>query len=150
MVSKAITAAGAESGRATVMSKSGFLPRPKSGSGSNILSILFSIFLILGGLSGRYVLRGTNSSGALVVVGFLFLIWDIVSARSRKAAEEKADAEFAARYSRMRKEEKAVGIDERELPGDVSIRISCDKSLAALDVGPRLNGRDMTKNITDR
>ena len=150
MVSKTITAAGAENGRTTVMSKSGFLPRPKSGSGSNILSILFSIFLILGGLSGRYVLRGTNSSGALVVVGFLFLIWDIVSARSRKAAEEKADAEFAARYSRMRREEKAVGIDERELPGDVSIRISCDKSLAALDVGPRLNGRDMTKNIKDR
>ena len=89
MVSKAITAAGAENGRTTVMSKSGFLPRPKSGSGSNILSILFSIFLILGGLSGRYVLRGTNSSGALVVVGFLFLIWDIVSARSRKAAEER-------------------------------------------------------------
>ena len=81
-----------ENGRVTVMSKSGFLPRPKSGSGSNILSILFSIFLILGGLSGRYVLRGTNSSGALVGVGFRFLIWDIVSARSRKAAEEKADA----------------------------------------------------------
>ena len=123
MISKAITTVGAENGRVTVMSKSGLLPRPQSGSGGNFLSILFSIFLILGGLSGRYVLRGTNSSGALVVVGFLFLLWDILSAHSRKAAAEKA-----------------VGSDERELPGDVGIRITYDKSLAALDVGPRLTG----------
>ena len=150
MISKAITTVGPENGSVTVMSKSGLLPRPQSGSGGNFLSILFSIFLILGGLSGRYVLRGTNSSGALVVVGFLFLLWDILSAHSRKAAAEKADAEFTARYSRMRRAEKAVGSDERELPGDVGIRITYDKSLAALDVGPRLNGRDMTKNIKDR
>ena len=150
MVSKAITAADPENGRVTVMSKSGYLPRPRSGSGGNVLSILFSVFLILGGLSGRYVLRGTNSSAALVVAGFLFLIWDILSARSQKAAAEKADAEFTERYGRIRREEKAVGSDERELSGDVSVRISCDKSLAALDVGPRLNGRDMTKNIKDR
>ena len=150
MVSKAIASVNPGDGRVTVMSKSGYLPQPKVNSGSNALSILFSVFLILGGLSGRYVLRGTNSSGALVVAGFLFLIWDIISARSQKAAAEKADAEFAARYSRMSRAERAVGSDERELPGDVGIRISCDKSLAALDIGPRLNGKSMTKNTKDR
>jgi hypothetical protein len=43
----------------------------------NILQILISIGLIIGGLSGEMVLRGTNSSLALVVVGFLWLAYDI-------------------------------------------------------------------------
>ena len=150
MSSKAVTTVGPEDGRATFMSTSGYLPQPNSGSGSNALSILFSVFLILGGLSGRFVLRGTNSSAALVVAGFLFLIWDIISARSRKAAAEKADAEFTARYSRMSRAERAVGSDERKLPGDVRIRMTCDRSLAALDIGPRLNGKAMTKNAKER
>ena len=49
------------------------------GLAGKIFGLLISIGLIIGGLSGNFVLRGTNSSGALVVVGCLFLIGDIVS-----------------------------------------------------------------------
>ncbi|MCR4828604.1 MAG: hypothetical protein K5864_03985 [Bacteroidales bacterium] len=42
-----------------------------------IIGILISLGLIIGGLSGEFVLRGTNSSKALVVAGVIFLIWDI-------------------------------------------------------------------------
>lgn len=43
-----------------------------------IIGIIISIGLIWGGLSEELVLRGTNSSIALVVVGCIFLIYDIV------------------------------------------------------------------------
>ena len=42
-----------------------------------IIGILVSIALIVAGLSGEYVLKGTESSVALVVVGVLFLVWEI-------------------------------------------------------------------------
>ena len=42
-----------------------------------IIGILVSIALIVAGLSGDYVLNGTKSSVALVVVGVLFLVWEI-------------------------------------------------------------------------
>ena len=54
------------------------------GLGWKIFGLLVSIFLIWGGLSGEMVLRGTNSSAALVVVGFLFLIWDIYAIATHK------------------------------------------------------------------
>ena len=43
----------------------------------NIIGIIISIAIIIGGLTGGLVLRGTNSSIALVVVGILFLLYDI-------------------------------------------------------------------------
>ena len=46
---------------------------------SRIIGLLISIGLIIGGLSGEFVLRGTNSSTLLVIAGFVFLIIDIVS-----------------------------------------------------------------------
>ena len=42
-----------------------------------ILSAVISIILIIGGLSGQLVFRGTNSSGLLAAVGFFYLIYDI-------------------------------------------------------------------------
>jgi len=39
--------------------------------------LLISVGLIVGGLSGELVLRGTDSSAALVAVGALWLIFDI-------------------------------------------------------------------------
>jgi hypothetical protein len=41
-------------------------------------NILVGIFFIIGGLSGELVLRGTNSSIALVVVGIILVILGIV------------------------------------------------------------------------
>lgn len=45
--------------------------------GRYILGLIVSIIMVIGGLSGRLVLRGTNSSGTLVIVGILYLIYDI-------------------------------------------------------------------------
>jgi hypothetical protein len=42
-----------------------------------IIQLFISIFIIIGGLSGEYVLRGTESSGALVIFGIGWLIYDI-------------------------------------------------------------------------
>ena len=52
--------------------------------GWKIFGLFVSIFLIIGGLSGELVLRGTESSTALVVVGFLYLIWDIYAIATHK------------------------------------------------------------------
>lgn len=43
-----------------------------------ILGIIISIGIIIAGLSGNFVLLGTESSAALVVVGVIFLVVDIV------------------------------------------------------------------------
>lgn len=48
-----------------------------------IISIIISVIMIIGGLSGTLALRGTGSSGALVVVGVILLIIDIVKIVSR-------------------------------------------------------------------
>ena len=42
-----------------------------------IIGLIVSILLIIGGLSGSMVLRGTNSSELLVIVGVIFLIIDL-------------------------------------------------------------------------
>jgi len=52
--------------------------------GWKIFGLIFSLFLIWGGLSGEMALRGTHSSTALVVVGCLFLIWDIYALATHK------------------------------------------------------------------
>ena len=136
--------------RTTVMAKSGFTPEPKSGYGSDVVAVLFSIFLIIGGASGRMVLRGTNSSPALVVAGFIFLGLDIYSIIKKRSNLEKAGQERAARNSRRYALEKEVKEDTRTLPAGISVRIVCEKSLAALDLGANLNGRSMTKDIKAR
>ncbi|MCM8536664.1 MAG: hypothetical protein NE334_12070 [Lentisphaeraceae bacterium] len=44
-------------------------------------NILFGIGFIIGGLSGKMVLIGTNSSGALAGVGVLMLLWGLKQSR---------------------------------------------------------------------
>ena len=136
--------------REKVMALGGFQPEPKSGYGNDIFGILISVGLIFGGLSGRMVLRGTNSSPALVVAGFVFLAWDIISMVRKKSALEKAGEERYARSSRMYEQEKEIAQDARALPSEVPVRIDCDKRLAALDFGARLNGSAMTRDIKAR
>ncbi len=43
-----------------------------------IIGLIISLALIIAGLSGSFVLKGTNSSTALVVIGLIFLIIDII------------------------------------------------------------------------
>jgi len=67
------------------------------GLGWKIFGLLVSIGLIIGGLSGRMVLRGTNSSTALVVAGVAFLAMDIFKiATHGKAKQALADSATAA------------------------------------------------------
>ncbi|NLD87263.1 MAG: hypothetical protein GX633_03290, partial [Clostridiales bacterium] len=132
--------------RVTVMSKSGFLPEPKANYAGDVLAILISIVLIIGGASGTMVLRGTDSSPALVLVGFLFLAWDIFSIFKKNSNLRKAQEEQHARRTRMFEQENMVKEDGRALPSPVNVRIVCDKNLTALDYGPRLNGNVMTRD----
>ena len=48
-----------------------------------IISIIISVIMIVGGLTGQLVLRGTGSSAALVVIGVILLIIDVVKIVSR-------------------------------------------------------------------
>ena len=47
--------------------------------GWKVFGLFVSIFFIIGGASGSMVLRGTDSSQALVVVGVIYLIISIIS-----------------------------------------------------------------------
>lgn len=133
--------------RQKVMANGGYQPEVKGGYSSDVFGILISLGLIFGGLSGRMVLRGTNSSPALVVAGIVFLILDIVTMVKKKSNREKAEAEGYQRSSRIYELEKAVKADGRAIEMPVPVRILCDKHLAALDFGPRLNGSAMTRDV---
>ena len=56
-----------------------------------IIGLMISIALIIMGLSGEYVLKGTESSTALVVVGVLFLIVDIIGIVRAKKNDDNHD-----------------------------------------------------------
>lgn len=58
---------------------------------SRVIGILVSVGLIIGGLSGRLALRGTNSSTALVIVGIIFLAIDIIGAVKDSRQKEEED-----------------------------------------------------------
>jgi len=47
-------------------------------------NIIIGIVFIVGGLPGKLVLRGTNSSPALMVVGGILVIWGLVQMGKRK------------------------------------------------------------------
>ncbi len=49
--------------------------------------IIIGIVMIVGGASGKLALRGTNSSGALVVVGVLLLGYGIYKASTGASGE---------------------------------------------------------------
>ena len=54
--------------------------------GNKFMGFAISIALIVAGLSGVYVLRGTNSGALLTVFGVILLLWeiiDIVSSRKK-------------------------------------------------------------------
>ncbi|MCX7772528.1 MAG: PH domain-containing protein [Clostridia bacterium] len=53
-------------------------------------NIIIGIVFIIGGASGKLVLRGTDSSGALMVVGALLLIWGLYSTIKNYTTKQKA------------------------------------------------------------
>ena len=93
---------------------------------------------------------GTQSSTGLVIVGFLFLVWDIVSIIRKKSTLEKADNEWYQRSSRMYDQENAVKADERRLPAPVNVTITCEKGVPAVNFGARLNGNTLNRDAKTR
>jgi hypothetical protein len=73
-------------------------------------SILTGLLFLVSGLMGTHVLRGTNSSGALVVVGLILMVVGTLSVASRVnegaqdgiTADDERDAEQYAEYVRAR------------------------------------------------
>jgi len=48
-------------------------------------NIIIGVAFVIGGLSGNMVLRGTNSSGGLIVVGIGLVIWGVFQMSRNKA-----------------------------------------------------------------
>lgn len=107
--------------------------------GKRIFGLFISIFMICGGLSGVLVLRGTESSTALVVVAFGFLIWDIFGMVAYNKNEQAA-IELANRseefYNTLINEKEPQLLSE---PRNIDIYIWTNKSSSPILF---LNGQD--------
>ncbi len=64
-----------------------------------VLGIIISIVIIGLGLSGQFVLKGTNSSTALVIAGVVFLIIEIIAAVIESKRDEQKEAQRARAIS---------------------------------------------------
>lgn len=56
-------------------------------------NIIFGIICIVGGLSGKLALRGTDSGQALAVVGGALLVWGIVQVVKSRQEQPPAESE---------------------------------------------------------
>jgi len=55
-------------------------------------NIIIGILFIIGGLSGHFVMRGTNSPGALIVVGVILCIWGFVQLGRKSESDDSEPA----------------------------------------------------------
>jgi hypothetical protein len=100
-----------------------------------IVQFLGSLLLIAGGLSGEFVLRGTESSEWLIVFGCFWLVADFYSLYAYFRDKAKLKALFKASTEEIRKN-KAYKIDP---PFTVSLRRTNNMIGAALGVEVYLN-----------
>ena len=133
----------------TIKSPFTYQAKPTINYASDIGSILFSIVLIMAGASGQFVLRGTNSSTALIVAGMGFLAWDIYGIVNKRGELNKYEKQYNERAQKIRNEVQNVMNDQRELKSPVNLRIHCDSYLSNLELGACLNGKAMTWNPND-
>ena len=131
-----------------ILAEASYVTEPKPGWIRDIFGVFVSLVLIFGGASGTLVLRGTNSSTALVVVGIGFLIWDIVSVVMKSSALKKSEALWQSTRERMTALEGrylSVGQPISEIPLK-NVRVACGGVPGALIFDPRLNGGAMAYN----
>jgi len=76
----------------------------KNSMGSLIIGILF----IIGGASGHFVLRGSNSSSGLAILGVGLCIWGIIQLARPKPLPSESDADDTA----------VQNIEEEDFEGD--------------------------------
>lgn len=120
-----------------------------SGLGGKIFGLLVSVGLIIGGLSGDMVLRGTNSSTALVVAGFAFLALDIYKlATHGRTKQEMMDSASAAERGEQLSEPAHITVTrERSVLGAA---IAYRVYLNGTHVGDVKNGKQLSFDTTAR
>ncbi|MBO4280412.1 MAG: hypothetical protein J5872_01000 [Lachnospiraceae bacterium] len=125
-----------------VQAKSKYSMVPKGTTAGNVWGVLISVFLIFGGLSGQFVLRGTQSSTALVVVGFICLFIDIITILS---GQKKQNAHRAF-VRNLHKQEDEVLKNSKQLEESVPVKVVYEKSQGLLLMNPAVNGVTLKKN----
>jgi len=79
--------------------------------------IIIGVIFIVGGLSGTMVLRFTNSSEALDIVGVGLVVWGIVEMRRRSVGSSGSSGRPATtgdKAAMADRAAKALGLDERK------------------------------------
>ena len=80
--------------------------------------IILGVIFIIGGLSGQMVLRFTNSSEALTIVGAGLVVWGIVEIMRRRSVGSSGSssrpATTAGKAAMADRAAKALGLDERK------------------------------------
>src|SRR5450759_4635036 len=80
--------------------------------------IIIGVIFIIGGLSGQMVLRFTNSSEALTIVGAGLVVWGIVEIIRRRSVGSSGSsgrpATTAGKAAMADRAAKALGLDERK------------------------------------
>jgi len=79
--------------------------------------IIIGVIFIVGGLSGTMVLRFTNSSEALAIVGVGLVVWGIVEMRRRPVGSSGSSSRPATtgdKAAMADRAAKALGLDERK------------------------------------
>ena len=125
-----------------VKSKSKYIVVPKKGFGGDVWGILISIFMIFGGFSGEFVLRGTTSSKALVIVGFFFLAFDIYNFKVKSNLINR----HKERVRILHQQEDEVLKNSKQLEDSVPVKVVYDKSQNILAFNPAVNGVSMKKD----
>jgi hypothetical protein len=80
--------------------------------------IILGVIFIIGGLSGQMVLRFTNSSEALAIVGVGLVVWGIVEIMRRRSVGSSGSsgrpATTVGKAAMADRAAKALGLDERK------------------------------------
>ncbi|MCL2461549.1 MAG: hypothetical protein FWF44_02700 [Defluviitaleaceae bacterium] len=107
-----------------------------------IFALAISLFFIIGGLTGKMVLRWTNSSAALTVVGFILLAGDIYLLVTQKRRSDKARLEKAEAAGRDEAFAEAIIADTAalETPYQINAALNVENYLKAEIYGIILNG----------
>lgn len=53
-----------------------------------MLNIIIGLVMVIGGLSGKLALKGTNSGGALAAIGAALIVWGILRMTVWKPQQE--------------------------------------------------------------
>ena len=62
-------------------------------------NVIIGILFIIGGASGEFVLKGTNSSSALVYVGIGLIVWGIIQIVGASSKDDNDKSALEAQVS---------------------------------------------------